>query len=527
MRESLESLLDTPIWKTLPSQEAGRPWLKYLILVPLCRLAFIAFFIIVLVPIASQSLFGTAEATLNKCLTSHLMLLVVLTPIVGAVVYDLGREVVVMRKLLRGRQRAELPTDRPLLTHAVVIAEYKEPLDVLAATVASLQEQTLAHNTIVVLAQEARDAGADETFLSLKAVAEKSFFRFMCTRHELQPGEVAGKSSNENFAVRQLYRSVLDMGLDPFNVMVTVADADSYFDRVFLEQVESEFWRTPDGRRMLFDSPINTVRNLAECNLLVQCYEVYRCQTVTFNHLTMQPCQSNYSMMLGFAHELNYWDPDNTSEDMHTTLKAIAYTSAPADCVVTVWSLIMNDSVAGFQDRWVQAKRHMWGVEEVAWLISLLPVLRWRVWYRMLGITQAHLLNAAIPSWMIFCFPQTWWALMDLGPTMLSLVLAGCILPFCYGWVKFFAREAFMQKYILGHRRDIMLPMEWWRWAILVLTYPIVLPISRTIFVTMAVWRMLWHAVFHSQLKYVTAPKQFSPKAAVEMGASFSFTGDG
>ena len=44
--------------------------------------------------------------------------------------------------------------------------------------------------------------------------------------------------------------------------MVTVADADSFFDKVFLEQLEAEFWRTPDGRRVLFDSPINTVPGL-------------------------------------------------------------------------------------------------------------------------------------------------------------------------------------------------------------------------------------------------------------------------
>ncbi|CAE7258409.1 CC2D2A [Symbiodinium natans] len=350
----------------------------------------------------------TLELHMKGC-NIRMLLVVIMTPIIGAVVYDVGREVVVMAKLWQGRQRAELPTDRPLLTHAVVITEYKEPLDVLAATIASLQEQTLAHNTIVVLAQEDRDMEADEAFLSLQAMAEKSFFCFMCTRHKLQPGEVAGKSSNENFAVRQLYNRVPDMGLDPFNVMVTVADADSYFDRVFLEQLESEFWRTPDGRRMLFDSPIHTGRNLAECNLLVQCYEMYRCQTVTFSHLTSQPCQSNYSMTLGFAHELNYWDPDNTSEDLHTTLKVIAYTGAPSDCVVTVWSLIMNDSVTGLQDRWVQAKRHMWGVEEVAWIISLFPVLRWRVWCRMLGMTAENLLlKATIPSWVILCFPQTW-----------------------------------------------------------------------------------------------------------------------
>lgn len=146
--------------------------------------------------------------------------------------------------------------------------------------------------------------------------------------------------------------------------MVTVCDADSLFDTVFLEQLEGEFWRMPDGRRCLYDSPINTYRNLPECCLMTQLMEVSRCQFTLFSGGSFRPAQSNYSLTLGFAHELDYWDPSNTSEDFHTTLKAMAVTGSGSNVVVRVWSLILNDSVAGFTDRWTQAKRHMWGLVE-------------------------------------------------------------------------------------------------------------------------------------------------------------------
>lgn len=49
--------------------------------------------------------------------------------------------------------------------------------------------------------------------------------------------QVAGKSSNERHACMELYEYVKDRGIEPYSVMVTTADADSQFDKVFLEQV--------------------------------------------------------------------------------------------------------------------------------------------------------------------------------------------------------------------------------------------------------------------------------------------------
>ena len=75
--------------------------------------------------------------------------------------------------------------------------------------------------------------------------------------------------------------------------MVTVADADSLFDDVFLEQLEAEHCRQPDGRHCLYDSPINTYRNLNEAGPLVQTFEMDRSHYCTFvePHAAIKPCQ--------------------------------------------------------------------------------------------------------------------------------------------------------------------------------------------------------------------------------------------
>lgn len=195
---------------------------------------------------------------------------------------------------------------------------------------------------------------------------------------------------------------------------------------------------------------------------------------------------------------------------MHTTLKALAYTNAGLNAVVPVWSLILNDSVTGFHDRWVQAKRHMWGIEEVAWVVSLFPKLRWRVWSRLFALSAGQLLTVTVaPQWIFLLFPQTWALFAALGPMTRLQIVITTVLAFVYKWIKTFARERLMYTLILRHRKESMVPMSVLNWIVLVVTYPVLNFAAEVIFTFMATWRMLIHAVNHTSLKYVTAPKQF------------------
>jgi len=494
---------------TLPKQCAGHRFLKWLIFVPLVALACMGGFAVLILPFLG-SVTTNGEALLERVMENRVALLVVSSGVAAGLLRDIFMDFITFRMLQTGVRRVALPADRARLLHAVVVCEYKEPYEVLAETVRSLKEQTLAHNTIVVIAQEERDPNAEKTFLALQGLADGAFRDFICTRHTLSSGEVAGKSSNENHAVRELHRRIVKAGTDPFEVMVTIADADSHFDAVFLEQLEYEFFKLPDGRRTLFDSPMNTYRNLPECGLLIQHLEIARSQRCTFTHLDFQPCQSNYSLTLGFAQCIDFWDGDNTGEDLHTTLKAMAHNNAPLNQVVTVWSLILNDSVAGLGDRWTQAKRHMWGIEDVAWVLALFPILRHRVWMRLLGLTAGQMLtDNVVPPWLIFCFPQTIAFLSGLKPSTKTLVVWVLAVSIVYGWLKVFVREFLLRKFILAHRRPNMQRMSAFNWICLFVTYPVLCPLSSAIFNTAATWRMLFHALRNTGLKYVTAPKEF------------------
>ena len=292
---------------TLPSQSKATRWLKYLIVLVIWRVTMT----LVLAELSARVLIKVNASSYVDLYATKMFqdpLLIILN--VLAVLVSLGRSIVldvfVFVMLLHGKRRRTLPKDKRLL-HAVVVTQYKEPLEVLDATVASLAESTLAHATILVLACEDRDPHANEIFEVLEERYSDFFRDFIKSSHKLVPGEIPGCSSNENHAARFVHEYATEEGLDPYRVMLTICDADSLFDKCYLEHVEAEFWRTPGGERAIYDAPINTYRNLQECNLFVQACEISRCQDCLFSGMEFRPAQSNYSLTLGFAKEIDFW----------------------------------------------------------------------------------------------------------------------------------------------------------------------------------------------------------------------------
>lgn len=524
---SLESYL-YPNFGTgeLPSQADAARWLKYLIYIPLVTMvvAMVSTEFSLSIAIKYGMIKAVEAFARNLWYNTLVFRLICASMIFGLVMSLLTMEVYTMVMLLRGRQRRSLPTENnKRLIHAVVICQYKEPLDILDATVQSLVESTLAHNTIIVLACEARDPYADEVFATLESRYSHHFRNFLKTDHRLAPGEVIGKSSNENHAVRELYSHMTEKEqMDPFQVMVTVCDADSLFDPVFLEHVEAEFWRMPDGRRAIYNAPINTYRNLSDCNLLVQAVEISRCHYDTFIGLTgFRPSQSNYSLTLGFCHEVGYWDPTNTAEDFHTAIKAMAMSGQGKSIVVPVWSLILNDSVCSFHDRWTQAKRHMWGVEECAWTLELFWHLRFKRWASLMGITLGTMLlgKNCIPTGFLFLLlPSVRQLFFSLETSTKTFLVGMFVVQQFATWLQVVVREIFLRRYILAGRKH-MKPVVAGGWKNqflvgLLATTPfvwlIIEQLSLVIFFTGATWSMLWHARTHNTILYVTAPKALS-----------------
>jgi hypothetical protein len=295
--------------KALPLQRESTRWLKWLSVLVVGQMVTI----LVMTELTTRvflklNAFTYVDAYAERIFTEPLFILLNMIVLFATITWAIISDCITLTMLWHGKQRRHLPKDKRLV-HAVVITQYKEPVEVLQATIESLAESTLAHSTVVVLACEERDPNADHVFDILEEKFSHCFRDMIKTSHPLAPGEIAGCSANENYAARQVAKYAQDEGLDPYRVMLTICDADSLFDPVYLEHVEAEFWNSlkQGGERCIYNAPINTYRNLGECNLLVQACEMSRCQNDLFSGMEFRPAQSNYSLTLGFAEEIEFW----------------------------------------------------------------------------------------------------------------------------------------------------------------------------------------------------------------------------
>jgi len=362
---------------------------------------------------------------------------------------------------------------------------------------------------MVVLAMEARDESRHESFGYLFEEFGAKGMTLIMTEHVLTAGEVAGKSSNENFAVRQVYKNLVDkQGINPFEVMITVCDADSIFAPAYLNQVERRFWDMHDGRRLIYNGPINTYRNMGDTNALIQFFEMQRSHTETFVDIDapITP-QSNYSLTLGFASELNFWTADNISEDQQTGLKARVNNFCSATTVF-VPSFICNDLVEGLADRYVQAKRHMWGgVEVTGWLVAMFHQMELRSWLLIATaeFSQSCLFKVwvMLAGWIVGLFalvvivtnpPQVW-----LPAVLVMIFMASCTN------ILFAVSEVYLWKTCL--KQFPIIPPTTLQVICWIVMRPVFLFLTTFCFYIVPMIDCLIHAWSNQDLVYVNAPK--------------------
>jgi len=229
----------------------------------------------------------------------------------------------------------------------------------------------------------------------------------------------------------------------------------------------------------------------------------------------MEPYKSfsNYSMVLGYAAELDFWDPEVIPEDFHMVYKAMMC-SHGADSVCRVWSVIANDSVTAFRDRYIQAKRHMWGVTTIAWIMAIVrhaPFAVDRIWYHPLKMYAAEMSESLAPSWIstVVLGLDAWYNHANDANTADALRLLGVIAigRWLLGWLVFYLGEALVWKRMMeSFHRDLEKP-SWrlvlWHYALM----PVTSPIADFIFGNLACWHAVYTAFWSSEFEYICAPK--------------------
>ncbi len=360
--------------------------------------------------------------------------------------------------------------------HVVIIPNYTESAEKLRMCLDSLCNSEIPSQVIAVLAMEDREGKAGQEKASLLVSEYRGRIgRVFATFHPWGiPGEIAGKSSNENWAVRRAKELLVDReGADIDLLTVTSCDVDTVFDPRYFSCLSYNFATSPNRYRRFWQAPILYYNNIwhvpAPARLPHALAGLNHLGRLSRSFLRMNFPQSTYSLSLRMAHEVDYWDPDIIPEDWHMFLKCYYHLRAEVD-VETMFTPVYMDGIRSktylrtFLNYFQQARRHAWGCTDIAFAVQLaldhpeiplVPRIR-RLWAlcesHFLWSTQWFLvtLGRVIPVLLVFIgaahmpewfTPISRWMLTPCAGSLLLLVTLDSLMrpkrPAAFRWWHF------------------------------------------------------------------------------------------
>ena len=285
--------------------------------------------------------------------------------------------------------------------HVVAIPNYKESPSTLRRTLSTLKAQADARrNIVVVLAMEARDPKARETAGALQEEFRSCFRGLVATMHVLRRGEVGGKSSNENWAVRCAKKSLVEKeGIPAGRIVVTVCDADTYFHPSYFAALTHAY--------VTCDAKLRPYRFWQGCtqfypnsdDVPVLCSVRYALLSVGFLGQLANPLHYRlpfavYSLSMDLVLKANFWDPSVIPEDWHMYLRCFYATKGaarvvplffPVGCECVTDTTSFGTVVACYK----QATRWQWGAIDIGFILIHGPSLGLRRLHRQLQVIAA------------------------------------------------------------------------------------------------------------------------------------------
>ena len=351
------------------------------------------------------------------------------------------------------------------IRHIVVIPNYTESAEKVRPCLDSLADSPEAGRIIAVLAMEEREGvEARRRADILQSEYCGRLGGIFATYHPWGiPGEVAGKSSNENWAARRAKEHLVDrLGHSTDRVTITSCDADTVFDRNYFSCLSYHFATDPNRYRRFWQAPFFFYNNIWHVPAPLRFTHALAGMTqlgrLTRGFLRMKWPISTYSLSLRMAHDVDYWDPDIIPEDWHMFLKCYYRLGGDVD-VEPIYAPTYMDGIrsknyfATFISHFHQARRHAWGCTDIAYAVEQtfshpeMPLIR-RL-RRLSAVTEAHLLwstqwflvtagrfvpvlmtfigLAAMPEW--FPVISKWLLLPCGGPLLLFLILDAMMRP--------------------------------------------------------------------------------------------------
>lgn len=205
--------------------------------------------------------------------------------------------------------------------HLVLMATYKEEIDILDASIAGLAKVDYPHDKIIfVLATEERDeARALENTRILKEKYGNTFGRFIAIMHPKDlPNEIPAKGGNISYACAKVADQLIEEGIDPRNVVLTTLDADNAPHKDYFKIVTYHYLMEHDRLRVSFQ-PLaffhNNIWEIPFTNQLVSLANTFWYLSESGERERLFTA-SAYSVSLQNLIEVDFWSKTTVIEDL-------------------------------------------------------------------------------------------------------------------------------------------------------------------------------------------------------------------
>ena len=264
--------------------------------------------------------------------------------------------------------------------HMVILPFYKEPEDVVDATLASMAASNYDKKSIIiVLGAEAR-AGAEAQAVAAR-MKEKwgdTFGAFLVTTHPTNvSGEMAGKGSNAAYAIEQARVEVLDKhGIRYNHTLVSIFDIDTI---IYPDYFNCLIWHFMTAARPLKSSfqPVPVFNNnIWEAPALARVVAM----SSTFWEMVQQERPermatfSSHAVSFHALYEVGYWQKNMVSEDSRIYWNLMIANDGEYDVVPLSYPVSMDANAAPtfwgtIKNIYKQHRRWTYGVENMCYIL--------------------------------------------------------------------------------------------------------------------------------------------------------------
>lgn len=276
--------------------------------------------------------------------------------------------------------RGGLDIDPDGIVHAVMIATYNEPPEIIEPTIDFVLASHGLNKTNVALFLAYEDrAGSDKASQSRATVAKykDKFLHATAIKHTLKDDEIVGKGSNANHAGKAIQRWAKKQGIDPANVLVTVLDSDNRPDVNYFASLIYTYCLATDRKKKSYQPVALFINNVWDVPAIARVSAVFNTYCHTGNSMRLHALRnfSAHAQSLESLIDTNFWSGRTIVEDGHQFWRSYVAYNGDYE-TLPLYTPIYQDAVyAGTYKKTIiaqfrQIRRWTYGASDVAYLAT-------------------------------------------------------------------------------------------------------------------------------------------------------------